>query len=235
MNKKVFLTWMKAGHLSIPKLLLKNYTKLGLNETEMMTLLQVYLFMEEGHLFPTPNELSEHVTSTPGECANILRKLLKGGYLHLQELVDEQGVLSESYTFDPLWERLMMLLHEEEDKSEQEKIKAMEENIYTIFEREFSRPLSPMECELLTIWIDQEKYSEQLIKAALRESVVSGKLSFRYIDRILFEWKKNGVKTVEQARAYGEKFRQTKQRTRKTETEQTNGNPPFPTYNWLET
>ncbi len=83
-----------------------------------------------------------------------------------------------------------------------------ENNLYTIFEQEFGRPLSPLECETLAMWIDQDEHDASIIKAALREAVISGKLNFRYIDRILFEWKKNNIQTVEQARQQGNKFRQ---------------------------
>ena len=51
---------------------------------------------------------------------------------------------------------------------------------------------------------DQDQHHPNLIQAALREAVMSGKLNFRYIDRILFEWKKNGIKTVDQAQNQGQ-------------------------------
>ena len=57
------------------------------------------------------------------------------------------------------------------------------------------------------MWLDEDQHSPEIIKAALKEAVISGKLNFRYIDRILFEWKKNGIKTVEQAKEHGKKFR----------------------------
>ena len=51
------------------------------------------------------------------------------------------------------------------------------------------------------MWIDDDHHDPVIIKSALREAVISGKLNFRYIDRILFDWKKNGIKTIEQAKA----------------------------------
>ena len=80
-----------------------------------------------------------------------------------------------------------------------------------MFEKEFGRALSPFECETLAMWIDQDHHDPIIIKAALRESVMSGKLNFRYIDRILFEWKKNGIQTIDQARKHSQKFRQNQQ------------------------
>ena len=60
-----------------------------------------------------------------------------------------------------------------------------------------------MECESLAMWIDEDGQSPDIIKAALSESVISDKLNFRYIDRILFDWKKNGIETLEQAKIHG--------------------------------
>ena len=45
-------------------------------------------------------------------------------------------------------------------------------------EEEFGRPLSPLECETLAIWQDQDQHDAILIKHALKEAVLSGKLSF---------------------------------------------------------
>ena len=107
-----------------------------------------------------------------------------------------------------------------------------ENNLYTIFEQEFGRPLSPLECETLAMWIDQDEHDASIIKAALREAVISGKLNFRYIDRILFEWKKNNIQTVEQARQQGNKFRQYQRK--QIPNKKAKSSKEVPIYNWLE-
>ncbi|WP_040951135.1 DnaD domain-containing protein, partial [Gorillibacterium massiliense] len=78
---------------------------------------------------------------------------------------------------------------------------------FVIFEKEFSRPLTPMELETITGWLDQDGYREELILAALKEAVFAGKLHFRYIDRILLEWQRNRILSAEQAKAHSQKFR----------------------------
>lgn len=82
-----------------------------------------------------------------------------------------------------------------------------EGNLFSIFEQEFGRPLSPMEVDMINGWLDQDQYPEALILAALKEAVFSGKKIFRYVDRILLDWHRNQVHTVEQAREYSQKFR----------------------------
>jgi len=80
-------------------------------------------------------------------------------------------------------------------------------DIFTIFEQEFARPLTPMECETISQWLDKDKYPEPLIILALKEAVFAGAVHFRYIDRILLEWQRNRVQTPEQAKEYAQKFR----------------------------
>src|SRR5699024_10038094 len=72
-------------------------------------------------------------------------------------------------------------------------------NIFIMFEKEFGRPISPFEIEMINTWLDVDKLNTNLILAALREAVLMGKLNFKYIDRILGEWKKKGIYTVHQA------------------------------------
>lgn len=64
-----------------------------------------------------------------------------------------------------------------------------------------------MELENINAWLDVDKHSPELIRAALKEAVLAGKLSLRYIDRILFEWKKKNFTTVKQVEQHAEQFR----------------------------
>lgn len=80
-------------------------------------------------------------------------------------------------------------------------------SLFSIFEKEFGRPLSPMECETISNWVDQDRYPEELILLALKESVFAGKIHFRYIDRILLEWARNRVKNAQDVKNHSQKFR----------------------------
>jgi DNA replication protein len=232
MDKERFIEWMEQGTVSIPKLLMTHYAKLGLNETELMTLLHIHMSLEGGNSFPTPEEISTHMSISTGTCMEVLRNLLQRGFLAIEQQ-HEASFITERYTLKPLWEKLLYGLFKESQQDKQEQQMQREVNLYTIFEKEFGRPLSPFECETLTMWQDQDHHDAVIIKAALREAVMSGKLNFRYIDRILFEWKKNGIKTIEQARSYGRKFRQYQQ-TKRNMSENTAANSTIPFFNWLE-
>ncbi|CAM3979020.1 DnaD domain-containing protein [Lederbergia lenta] len=230
MDKEIMVSWIEEGMIHVPNLLMNNYRQIGLDEKELVVLLHIFSFSEKGNKFPTPEEISERMTITSSECASILRKLMQLGMIKIEEGCSEEEIRFERYSLTPLWIRLAEEMIREKKQSNLEKVLTEEQDLFSIFEQEFGRPLTPIECESLGMWMDQDGQDPVMIKAALRESVMSGKLNFRYIDRILLEWKKNGVNTVEQARVQGLKFRQKSKQT----------NPPVqnsnsvPFFNWLE-
>lgn len=68
-------------------------------------------------------------------------------------------------------------------------------DIYSTFEKEFGRPISSMEYEIIRAWIEKG-FSEELILGALKEAVYNGVNNLRYIDKILYEWQRKGYKNM---------------------------------------
>ena len=68
-------------------------------------------------------------------------------------------------------------------------------NIYGLIEKEFGRTLSSIEYEIIKAWLN-DNISEELIKEALKEAIFNGVSNLRYIDKILYEWNKKGIKSV---------------------------------------
>ena len=75
----------------------------------------------------------------------------------------------------------------------QEEVKT---DIFKTFEQELGRTISSMELELINGWLSNGT-SEELVLGALREAVYNGVTSFKYIDRIIYEWDKKGFKTMD--------------------------------------
>lgn len=65
-------------------------------------------------------------------------------------------------------------------------------NVYEYTEGQFGRTLAPAEIELIKSW----DYSEEIIKLAVDETVLNQVNSIKYTDKILYEWDKQGLKTV---------------------------------------
>ena len=59
-----------------------------------------------------------------------------------------------------------------------------------------------MQYEIIKAWIEEKKYSEEIIIGALKEAVYNGVSNFRYIDKILYEWSKKGIKTMNDVKTH---------------------------------
>ncbi len=232
MSKTNLLKWLNEGQITIPSVLLSQYKAMKLDECELVLLLHILSYIEKGNEFPTPIELSSSMTINATDCSEILRKLIQKGFIKINDGSTSDGIRFEKYSLEPLWEKLIDHFLLQEKRKEAEVNQQEETNLYTCFEQEFGRPLSPFECETLALWIDDDHHDANIIKSALKEAVISGKLNFRYIDRILFEWKKNGIKTIEQVKNHSRKFRQ-HQKIKPKEPD-TRRQDPLPFYNWLE-
>lgn len=77
-------------------------------------------------------------------------------------------------------------------------------DIYAKFESEFGRTLSNMDYEIINAWIEHG-FSEELILEALKEAVYNGVLNLRYIDKVLYEWNRKGIKNPTDIRKVMEK------------------------------
>ncbi len=196
---------MKRSQLVLPSYLLDHYKEMGLTDQSFMLLIHLIHFNQSGNLFPTPKEFSKKMTLSEKECKEILFELIKAGCISIATFDSEEGTHHESYDISPLYDKIAFSFatHLQNEKKAQQPV---EENLYPIFEQEFGRPLTPFEVETLSQWLDLDKMDPALIKLALKEAVISSAFNFRYIERILYDWKQRGIKTVEQARAHSEKF-----------------------------
>lgn len=82
------------------------------------------------------------------------------------------------------------------------------ETIFEIIEKEFGRLLSPLEIEMIRSW----DYPIEILKLAVQEASTSGQFVIKYIDKILYNWSKANVRTVEDAKKYITNFRNRKER-----------------------
>lgn len=189
------LNLLKSKDVYLPKLLLLNYKKLKLNEAELI----IIIFLINS------NEYNPKIIS---DAMDIKLPLL----LEMISLLEEKGILKiklekinniqvEVANLDSLYEKLALILMGE-------KTSEKESTIYDTFEQELGRTLSPIEYELVGEWLNNN--SEEILKLALKEATYNGVSNFRYIDRIIHEWNKKGIKTREDVLKNNEEFKRKK-------------------------
>lgn len=236
MNKKYqrLHMWIEQGNVSIPKLFFQYYKALKISDDEALLLLHLLAFHSEQNDFPTPGDLVERINFSENEISLKLQRLMQKGFIEITQGIDGNGIVYEKYSVYPLWERILDYIEASSLQHELEAEKNEEGEIFTIFEQEFGRLLSPMEIETISMWLDTDRHSPAIIKAALKEAVLAGKISLRYIDRILFEWKKKNLTSVKQVEKHSENFhsKTTAVLPKTTTMQEKNNKVSF--YNWLE-
>ena len=174
--------------LVVPKILLMNYAKLKISEKSLIVL--IYLINDKIGIF-NPKKISDDLNITMTEVLQIIDDLTTNDIISI-ELKKVNDVREEFINLDNLYTKLAYIIVNEEETIED----AKSSNIYDIFEQEFGRTLSPIEYELINGWIDAD-FKEDIIILALKEAVFNGVSNLRYIDKILYEWKKKGLNSKE--------------------------------------
>lgn len=230
-------TWTEQRNVTIPQLFFQFYKELNIEDEEALIIIHLLAFHMEGNNFPTPNDLMSRLTMSNHDMTTRLQRLMQKGFLEITRAVDESGKLYEKYSVYPLWERIMQLIEMKEQKQSAVDLRQEEGEIFRLFEQEMGRLLSPLELEKIGSWLDEDKHSPALIKEALKEAVFASKMSIRYIDRILLEWKKKNITTPKAAQMQSEQFRNQQTFHRKpsvTPQQETQSTNKVQFYNWLE-
>lgn len=185
MNKNVIESLMIVNnHLIIPNYFIKYYKKFDLENNELLML--IYLLNCNEKLILDNKKISKDLYLEENEVLNIISSLIEKNYISI-EMSKNNGIIEEYISLDLFYEKINSYLIENDKKDNSS-------DIYSKFEKEFGRTLSPIEYETISKWIESNIPLE-LIEAALKEAILSGVNSIRYIDKILFEWNKKGYKT----------------------------------------
>ena len=177
------VTQMEA--LDFRYLLLEYYRKLKLNENELAVILMIDHLLGQKNSLVTPDLLSLKMSLSASELDKIFVSLIERGFL----IFDTGKKIKVS--LKPLKKKLYevfeeSLAKEHETKLSEEKTKVLQ-NIYQIFEKELSRPLSPLEFSLIGEWVDHGFTDEKIIEA-LRVALSKGKKTLKSVDKILLQW-----------------------------------------------
>ena len=116
------------------------------------------------------------------KAVSVFSSLMNKKYIEM-DVSNVGGKVIEQICLDPLFDRLV-LNKKTEDKSS---------DIFGMFESELGRTLSSFEYEMINSWISNG-VSDEMIRDALKEAILNNVRSFKYIDKIIYDWTRNRVK-----------------------------------------
>ena len=192
--------------------IIKDY-ELNINEL----LLLIYFLNQNNPVLDT--RLISDITNMPEkDILEAFTTLNAKGLINIDVSKNDKGMVLEAINLDNLYKSMISNMNiDYKNKSKND--------IFAIFEKEFSRTLSPMEFELINGWLSAG-IEEDLIIGALKEATYNGVSNFRYIDKILYEWGKKGFKNMNDVNNHLKK--------RDSKNSDNNENEVLFDYNWLE-
>lgn len=185
LKKELMNELNNENHYTVPKYVLSYAKELGLDMDSLILL--IYFLNKPNKSIFDYKKIIEDISFTEKELLNALSTLKDKNILLILMEKNDSGVLEEKVDISLFYEIIFSKILNKETKENNEK------DLYDNFEKEFGRTLSPMEYEIINSWKEQ-KISNELILSALKEAVFNGVNNLRYIDKILYEWNKKGIK-----------------------------------------
>lgn len=187
MNKVKLDDLIKDNNIVIPLYMFRLHKKFKLNLDEFAFLM--YLHNRNFTTFD-PDLIALELNYDIMEVMGYISVLADKDLISL-DIDKEKGIIEERISLNNFHEKVRLAMMEELVAEE-----SVNDSIYSEIEREFNRKLTPMECELVREW-QKNGYSDELIHEALKEASLNGVANLRYIDTILMEWEKKGIKKKE--------------------------------------
>ena len=181
-NKLIDL--LKDRPLYIPRVLLSNYKLLGISEEELIIIMVIMNYGDK--VVYDPELFTKDINGNKHDVMKIINNLFDKNILTL--VIEKSNRKAAEYiSLDSLYDKLFNIILDKKENTE------IDNSIFSIFEGELGRMLSPMEYEKVKEWITSGN-SNELIICALNEAVLKGISNFNYIDSILNNWRKKGYK-----------------------------------------
>ena len=232
MNNHLLQKWLKAGNTTISNVLLTHYKSLGLSNEQLILVLQLKSFIDAGNDFPDTEVISKRMQISSSDVFQMIHELINKKLIIIETEKNIEGKTRDSYRLDLLWDKLAMVISQQENQQRFEKQHLSEQDLFQLFEAEFSRPLSPIEMQTIGMWLDEDHYTIELIELALREAVLNQVYSLKYVDRILLNWERKNIRTKDQVEKEASRRRKAgiKAQTYSVSKEPTT---KVPLHNWL--
>ena len=193
---------LREKPIILPRYLFNYYVRLGITAEELIILIFVIDRGDKAEY--NPEAISNALCIDKFKVMELLDSLNQKKIIEVVVEKNKEGKREEYISLDLMYQKIInIILDTEESKSFDNG------DIFSIFESEFGRTISSMECQIIKGWID-DKFSQELIMEALKEAIYNGANSLKYIETILYSWRKKGYKTKAEVREAKNKYYESK-------------------------
>ena len=195
MREKHLINLLMDGSIIVPLDFYRRYKELNISLEEFIFIM--YL-RGKGNLFLfDPSQIALELGYDTFKVLELISSLSDKKLLLINTVKNDKGIVEEKLDLSLFYEKLASIMLDDRALKEEREI---DDNVFSSIEKEFGRTLSPSEIEFIKAW--SSNFSSEMIIEAVKEAMLNGVSSIRYIDKILYEWDKKGLKTGEEVRHF---------------------------------
>lgn len=183
--------FFKGNNFVFNSFILKEIYKYNLSLDEFI--LFIYFFNLNNPIFNV-DEISKATGMSKDSILNAFNLLLEKKILNLVTNKDKDGIIYEYISLDSFYKSI-------DDNISKSKKDISIDDIKHHIEVDLGINCSTADEEIIKAWINSG-FKKETILEAIKEAKLNGLNSFRYIDKILYEWHEKGIKTVAEESRY---------------------------------
>lgn len=232
MAENALLRYLQAGQTSVSNLLLHHYHDLGMSTGQLMVYLEFKSYLDRGILDPDIRKIAKHLGTDDNQVFNVLHQMTVKQLVVQKTRQLPDGKEDAIWDFTPLLTKLADLNLQEADQASSEQATNQRVATFNKIEAEFGRTMSPMEMQIINDWLDKDHYPAEIIALALRQAVLNSALSLQYMDRILRNWQRQGLKSARDVQEHERQFeeRKSQRQGKVTSTQPSKKGPTIPIF-----
>ena len=196
--KDKLINVLKTKIIYYPLYLYRYRIELDLSDSNFIFI--TYLMSYGDKLSFDVETFSKDLNIDPQEVFEKIESLRKSKFIEISTIEKEKNLKEEEISLMPLYKKISDIIISEEIEEKND------ETLLSDIEKSFGRALSPIEVEFIMNW-NKKGYSNDIILSAIKETILNGANNLKYADKILFEWNKKGIKTLEDVAKEKQEFR----------------------------
>lgn len=169
--------------ISFKEVIVKNYKKIGLNETEAMVIILLYEQKKTNNTLYVP-ALLELVTLSEYDLSSLIVSLVERNYIELT--IDDN--MEEHFYLSPTIEKLGEVLEQNDKKPKDLDLELSK--IVSYIESVYQKQLTINDFKVIDRWLE-EGYTFEEISDVIIESLKLKKTNLKYVDAILISRRKH--------------------------------------------
>lgn len=206
MKSEHIMNFLKDGSFSMPYYLIQFRKELSVSDMDLIVL--AYLENLGDHFLFNPEEIQSRLNMTQMEIMMSISNLTDKHLITVESIKRKRGY-GRIHFFRRFLSQSHILASRTLEKRRGKRRRNSGRKCIRSHRKEFGRPLSPMEYEIIKAWLDSGT-DEDMIMEALKEATFNGVANLRYIDKIIYDWSKKGYKSVEEVRRHNARWKEEK-------------------------